>query len=439
MTCRFSGADDAGPPRQVLAPATRRARRPLAAGSWRAQKSLIRSSPATLARTAVPCLSRLCDKSAHEVERRDGRAPPDRLAVAGEVELRAALAVGPDRVQVDEPDRLLLACRRPGPATPGDRDRDVGAERARARRAPSRPRSRPRPRRARASISAGTPSSRCLDLVRVRDDRRREHVARARARRSAAPATRPPVHDSAVASVSPRSRSRSRTSSAVDRLVAREEVALVRRDERALELVGARLGARLDEQVDVDLEVARADRHVHAVAVAARAASAWATADSRRRRRSAARGARRARAAREQRAQRLGLEHARPELLQLARRAGQRDRDARAGLEHDRRRRARRARPTIAPSGSVACLRTPCGEVRVRPVAAASATRRESSSISASSSSSTCEADAGGAREQLDRAVVVGRPEAARDDEQVVARAPRASAARDRRGRRRRP
>ena len=40
-------------------------------------------------------------------------------------------------------------------------------------------------------------------------------------------------------------------------------------DERRLERVGPRLGARLDEQVDVDLEVARADRHVHAVTVAA--------------------------------------------------------------------------------------------------------------------------------------------------------------------------
>src|SRR5206468_11243278 len=44
---------------------------------------------------------------------------------------------------------------------------------------------------------------------------------------------------------------------------------LFRSQERRLQLVGARLGARADDEVDVDLEVAGADRHLHPVAVAA--------------------------------------------------------------------------------------------------------------------------------------------------------------------------
>ncbi len=52
--------------------------------------------------------------------------------------------------------------------------------------------------------------------------------------------------------------------------VARVQPALERRQERRLELVGARLGAWIDDDVDVDLEVARTDRHLHPVAVAAR-------------------------------------------------------------------------------------------------------------------------------------------------------------------------
>ena len=51
---------------------------------------------------------------------------------------------------------------------------------------------------------------------------------------------------------------------------AREVPRRARSDERRLELVSARLGARLDDEVDVDLEVARADRHLEPVAVAAR-------------------------------------------------------------------------------------------------------------------------------------------------------------------------
>src|SRR5262249_24340139 len=76
---------------------------------------------------AVACLSRLRDKSAHEMERRGRRPRAHRLAVTREREALRELAVRPGRVQVDEPDRLLL--RAPVRARdPRDRDAYVGAE-----------------------------------------------------------------------------------------------------------------------------------------------------------------------------------------------------------------------------------------------------------------------------------------------------------------------
>ena len=53
-------------------------------------------------------------------------------------------------------------------------------------------------------------------------------------------------------------------------LVAAEEVIGERLHERLLERIGPCLGAGLDDQVDVDLEVAGADRRLHPVPVAAR-------------------------------------------------------------------------------------------------------------------------------------------------------------------------
>ena len=74
---------------------------------------------------------------------------------------------------------------------------------------------------------------------------------------------------------------------------------------------------------------------------------------------------------------------------------------------------------TIAPSGIVACFLTPGAksayERRIR-----SANARERASIRASRSESTTQRPPGREREQLDRAVVVGRAEAARDDEQLA-------------------
>ncbi len=83
-------------------------------------------------------------------------------------------------------------------------------------------------------------------------------------------ATMPPVQDSAVASVSPRSRQRPRTISAIERSSSpkryRPSVARSESATRAPSL----LRAGIDEQVDVDLELAGADRHLDAVALPAR-------------------------------------------------------------------------------------------------------------------------------------------------------------------------
>ena len=173
---------------------------------------------------------------------------------------------------------LPRAGRRARPASPACR------RRGRRRRSP-RPRRRRRARsRAPAAIAAAVSAETApcsasvvrghaelpaLDVVRSTRRRRRGRRRSSRGRTVSRAATSPPVHDSAVASVSPRSR-QSVEHELLDRpLVRGEQVPLERLAQRALELVGARLGARLDDEVDVDLEVARADRRLDAVAVAA--------------------------------------------------------------------------------------------------------------------------------------------------------------------------
>ena len=75
----------------------------------------------------MPCLSRLCNKSPHKVERCDSRTAADRLPVARDVEPLTALAHRPRRVQKDEPDRLGVgAAVRAGDARHGHGD--IGSE-----------------------------------------------------------------------------------------------------------------------------------------------------------------------------------------------------------------------------------------------------------------------------------------------------------------------
>ena len=177
----------------------------------------------------------------------------------------------------------------------------------------------------------------------------------------------------------------------------------------------------------MDLELAGADRHLHPVAVAARLGERL------RDRRlghavEAQHAAHAAARAREQPLKRRGLEHARPE-LPAARAAARAARPRRAAATSSTSAGAVPTRPTTsAPSGSVACLSTP-GSKSAYGRPSRSATSRERLLDLAAQLLVDREPDAGRTREQLDRAVVVRRPEPARDDEQVVPRAPRASAA----------
>ena len=187
----------------------------------------------------------------------------------GSVEVDRALAARPARVQVDEPDRLL---RRAAARARRSRSRTTATS------APSRA---ARPAAIAAAVSAetapcsrstssGTPSAAAFTSFAYETMPPTKTSLEPGTEVSRA-ATSPPVHDSAVASVRPRSRH-----SVEHDLLDRRLASRVKRysasgaTKAPLELVRARLGARLDEEIDVDLEVARADRHLHPVAVAAR-------------------------------------------------------------------------------------------------------------------------------------------------------------------------
>jgi hypothetical protein len=168
----------------------------------------------------------------------------------------------------------------------------------------------------------------------------------------------------------------------------------------------------------VELEVARADRHLHAVTVAARLVE---RAGERRLGHAveAEDAPLRRRRPRPQTPERLGLEHARPQLLELARRAGKRDRGAVAERQHDRR--SRPDEPDPLRAGRQRRLLADARlEVGVRPpealgdAARALLDRREERLVDD-------EPDPGGTREQLDGPVVVRGTESAGDDEQLVA------------------
>ena len=166
------------------------------------------------------------------------------------------------------------------------------------------------------------------------------------------------MHDSAVASVSPRSRHSASTSSSIGARVAGEEVlrrAARRAPPRARR---ARLGAGLDEEVDVDLEVARADRRLDPVAVAARRGERLRDGRLARRRRGAARGAPappRARAAAA-----AARSRARAARARCSSRGGPGSVTATQPPAASTSAGAVPARPTTtAPSGTDACLRTP--------------------------------------------------------------------------------
>src|SRR5581483_5136076 len=200
-------------------------------------------------------------------------------------------------------------------------------------------------------------------------------------------------------------------------LVAREDVALVRGRKAALELVGPLLRTRLHEEVDMNLEIARTDRHVHAVAVAARIGERLGDGrlgDAEQPQHASCRRP----GAREQPCERRRLKHPRPELLQLPRGPRQRDRDPAAVLEHHRGRRADEPDPARA-DGQRRLLAHTGREVGVRAAQALGDPPRQLLDPGRQLLVER-EPTAGRPGEQLDRAVVVRRPEAAGDDEQVL-------------------
>ena len=148
----------------------------------------------------------------------------------------------------------------------------------------------------------------------------------------------------------------------------------------------------------MDLEVARADRHLDALGLPARRRRAPGRRPTRLRRRSAARVALRGAARASRRCERLELERRRPE-LPAARGAGRAARPrgrprARAAVPG----RFRRARRRARPSGIVACLRTPGAKSRVGLAAACREARARSASMRSSSSLSSAQRQPGGAR-----------------------------------------
>ena len=108
-----------------------------------------------------------------------------------------------------------------------------------------------------------------LDLVGIGHDRAGEHVARPGDRRD-------PFCDHAARTRLGGSEREPALPAEIEHqlldrtLVAAEQVAVQRCDQTLRELVRTRLGAGLDDQVDMDLEVTGADRRLHPVAVAAR-------------------------------------------------------------------------------------------------------------------------------------------------------------------------
>ena len=78
------------------------------------------------------------------------------------------------------------------------------------------------------------------------------------------------MHDSAVASVSPRARQASSTSASIGSSVREKRYDPTGSTRRGLERVGPGIRAGCDEEVDVDLAVAGADRHLDPLPFAAR-------------------------------------------------------------------------------------------------------------------------------------------------------------------------
>ena len=229
-------------------------------------------------------------------------------------------------------------------------------------------------------------------------------------------ATSPPVHDSAVATVQPRARHRSSTSSSTAR-PSRAKTYGSSAATSAASTASARRGrSRLGDEVDAHLEVVRADRRDEPLPLAARLLEG-----ARDRRLGCAVDANHALVRRrnpgQQLPHRLGRERRAPQPLQLRRRAGQRDRHPLPLLQQHPGRRAREPERERARRQR-RLLDDARLEVGVRPPEPLGDRTRHALDLRPQRLVHDKLA-AGDAGEQLDRAVVVRRAEAARGDAQV--------------------
>ena len=177
----------------------------------------------------------------------------------------------------------------------------------------------------------------------------------------------PPVHDSAVARVRFRARQRSTTISETERSSSPKRYGSSASRREAASAAPRSAADGLREDVDVDLELARADRHVHSVALAAGGRECLRHGGLRRAEEPQHAMLSRRRAL-EDPSHRLGLERAGPQALELARRTGQDDDDAPFRVEDDSRRGSgeseRDARLRAASPACARRSRTPCTSAR---------------------------------------------------------------------------
>ncbi len=254
-----------------------------------------------------------------------------------------------------------------------------------------------------------------LDGVRVGDDTAAEHVTRSRHGRE-------PCRDETArarlrdAEGEP-SRSTELQHELLDRpLVLGEDVARQRLPQLARERLGVALRPGLRDDVDVDLEVPRADRRLDTVSVAPRLGER-----PRHRRLAQPVEAEHAPARRDGPLQHalhgLALDSTRPEPLQLTRRPGQDD-DRRPPRCRARARAPCRRHRGHAPLGHRRLLRHARREVGIRPAEPFRDRARERLDVLLELGVDD-ERPPGDPRDELDRAVVVRRPEAPRDEADV--------------------
>ena len=225
------------------------------------------------------------------------------------------------------------------------------------------------------------------------------------------------MHDSAVAIVRPRARASARTCSSTERS-SREKIHFSSGSAiAALESRRSLLRARLDDEVDVDLELARADRHLDAVAVSPglfeRAGDRGLAQTEQ-----AEDAAVRRRRPRQKLPNRLARERVRPEPLQLGRRSGQDDDDASVRSAEDEARRGSGEADRGGRNGTRRLLPHARLEVGVRPPQSLGDRARDGADLLLELLVDD-ELEPGRARDHLDGAVVVRRAEPTGDEARV--------------------